>query len=142
MKYIVLLTLTIGLFTACQTEEVNDDIAVSTKNIEVKPETVVVEAVEEKSKSGEFIEKYPNGNIQTEGWNNEEGLRDGIWYSYYENGVKWGETSYKNGLKEGHSIVFYPNGKVRYMGDYANDVKVGHWVFYLESGEIDTEEDY
>ena len=143
MKYLVLLALSFGIFTSCQNQEdTSTDITVSTENLDLKSEEVEIEPVEEKSITGEFIEKFPNGNIKTEGWNNEDGLRDGIWYSYYENGVKWGETAYKNGLKEGHSIVLYSNGKVRYMGDYSNDKKVGHWVFYLESGEIDVEEDY
>lgn len=145
MKYITLLILVLSITISCQNQEENTDltdITVSTKNmLDVEPQIDEV-VYDEAPKTGEFIVKYPNGNIETEGWNNSEGLRDGIWYSYYENGIKWSETSYKDGIKEGHSIVFYPNGKVRYLGDYSSDKKIGHWVFYLESGEIDVEKDY
>jgi antitoxin component YwqK of YwqJK toxin-antitoxin module len=145
MKYFILLALFIGLFVSCQNQEgKNDsnDITVSTKNLDLETKNIEIETPNDIQLVGEFIEKFPNGNVKTEGWNNKDGFRDGIWYSYYENGIKWGETSYKKGLKDGHSIVFYPNGKVRYMGDYSNDKKIGHWLFYLESGEIDVEEDY
>jgi antitoxin component YwqK of YwqJK toxin-antitoxin module len=92
--------------------------------------------------SGEFIEKYPNGNVKTEGWNNKEGNRDKTWYSYYENGVKWSESNYINGLKEGASKVYFENGKIRYSGFYTADKKSGHWIFYNEAGGIEKEENH
>lgn len=145
MKQIILfITLTVLTFSCQESSKKDDsiDIKVSTKNIE-KNNTSNVEVLETNViQTGEYIELYPNGKVQTEGWNNAEGLRDGIWYSYYENGVKWSESSYKNGVKDGYSIVFFHNGKVRYMGDYKNDEKTGHWVFYNEDGDIETEKDY
>jgi antitoxin component YwqK of YwqJK toxin-antitoxin module len=144
MKYTILFLVIITLFSSCKNsgeKKDSDGITVSTKDF--KSDNKGVEVVEANViHTGEYIELFPNGKVQTEGWNNKQGLRDGIWYSYYETGTKWSESSYKNGIKEGHSIVFFPTGKIRYMGDYKNDEKSGHWIFYNEAGEIDTEKDY
>lgn len=118
------------------------EMTVSTEFLKVDSSTLNVEAKQELVKGGEFLEKYPNGNIQTQGWHDDDGKRTGVWYSFYDNGAKWSTQNYKKGLKEGHSVVFYPNGKTRYLGEYKNNIKTGHWVFYDESGKITNEEDY
>ena len=137
------LIIALFIFVACKTEtdksKTEHKINVTTKNIKKSTTTVIENNIE---KPGEFIEKYSNGNIKTEGWFNQDTKRDNVWYSYYETGIKWSEQSFKNGLKEGHSIVYYPNGKIHYSGQYANDKKTGHWIFYNEQGEITKEEDY
>ena len=146
MKYIICTLTLITLFTSCKNDQSEKEtgIKVSTKHIEkvieVKQPEIVTQ--DDSELSGEFIEKYPNGNIKTEGWNNNDGKRDKTWYSYFDNGIKWSESNYKNGLKEGKSIVYYPNGKERYSGTYTADKKSGHWVFYNETGEIQKEENY
>ncbi len=145
MKNNIFILLITTLLFSCNNSKKNQDsnnIQVNTKTYENSETQVEETAPIVKLETGEFFEKYPNGNLKTEGWNNAQGERDGVWYSYYETGVKWSESAYKNGLKDGHSIVFYPNGKMRYMGDYKNDKKTGHWTFYNETGEITKEEDY
>ena len=91
--------------------------------------------------NGEYLELYANGKIKIEG-QKKDGLREGVWYSYFETGNKWSETTYKKGLKEGVSIVNYPNGKMHYKGQYKNDKKIGTWYFYNEDGTLDLEENY
>jgi len=141
MKTILILLFSALLIISCDSKTKNNGIAVSSKNVKTSPKknTEPTKSIE---KPGEYFEKYPNGKLKTEGWFNKDTLRDNIWYSYYENGIKWSELSYENGLKEGHSIVNYPNGKVHYSGSYNQDKKSGHWIFYKENGEIDKEEDY
>jgi antitoxin component YwqK of YwqJK toxin-antitoxin module len=125
-----------------QIVEEKNEISVSSEFLKEDAEKSKIEDSKELVKNGEFLEKYPNGNIQTEGWHDEDGKRTGVWYSYYENGVKWSSLNYLKGLKNGHSVVFYPNGKTRYLGEYKDDIKTGHWIFYDETGEITNEEDY
>lgn len=91
--------------------------------------------------NGEYLEVYANNKIKIEG-QKKDSLREGVWYSYFENGNKWSETTYKKGLKEGATLVNYPNGKPHYKGQYKNDKKSGHWIFYKEDGSIDYEENY
>ena len=141
MKNILILFTILLFLSACQNNSDNtskNDIAVSSNNYvkeEITPETIV-------SKTGSFLERYPNGNLKTEGWRNSSEQRDGIWYSYYENGNKWSELSYDKGVKNGVSVVYYPNGKTHYKGQYINDEKSGDWVFYKAKGEIDYTKSY
>ena len=144
MKYLIYALAICTLFISCQDNESDTDIQISTKTIEqiVEVEQPEIVTQDNPNISGEFIERFPNGNVKTEGWNNKDGKRDKTWYSYYENGVKWSESIYSNGLKEGVSKVYYANGKMRYTGFYTADEKSGHWTFYNEAGEIEKEENY
>jgi len=91
--------------------------------------------------NGEYLELYANGKIKIEG-QKKDNLREGVWYSYFENGNKWSETAYEKGIKKGATLVNYPNGKPHYKGQYKNDEKSGAWTFYKEDGTIDYEENY
>ena len=127
MKHLVYTLVIIVLFISCKNDkkDIESGIQVSSKTIEQPVETEQPKIVIQNNPdlSGEFIEKYPNGNVKTEGWNNKSGERDKTWYSYYENGVKWRESNYKDGLKEGRSSVYFPSGKLRYSGFYTADKK-------------------
>jgi antitoxin component YwqK of YwqJK toxin-antitoxin module len=122
--------------------EQKDDIVVSTDYLKTDSASQDFTVAKEIVKNGEFIEKYPNGKIQTEGWHDENGKRTGKWFSYYDTGSIWSELDYENGLKNGKSVVYYPNGNKRYTGEYKDDLKTGHWIFYAEDGSITNEEDY
>lgn len=90
----------------------------------------------------DYQEFYESGQLKIEGNYDQNEQRHGLWVSYYDNGQKWSESSYKNGLKHGHSITFFPNGNVRYVGEYKEDEKSGTWTFYNEEGEVTQEETY
>ena len=75
------------------------------------------------------IEKYPNDVIKIIG-QEQGGKRVGKWQSFYENGYKWSESTYKNGFREGPFTVYYRNGMLRYDGYYYNDERSGLWQFY------------
>ncbi len=90
----------------------------------------------------DYEEFYPSGALKIEGDFDEKKQRNGLWVSYYENGIKWSESFYVHGLKEGHSVTFHPNGKVRYIGEYKDDKQTGNWRFFDESGELVREENY
>jgi len=145
MKIVFYFILFTSLILSCQTNENPEktDIQVTTKNVvlddQPKKSTTGVTI---KNKVGEVITYFPNGKIDTEGWNDKDTLRDGVWYSYYETGVKWSEQSYNHGLKDGRSVVYFPNGKIHYEGEYKDDKKFGHWIFYNEAGEIENEKNY
>jgi antitoxin component YwqK of YwqJK toxin-antitoxin module len=118
-----------------------------TKNVQAKESTKDEFAEDNSSKivsdnpNGEYLEVYANDKIKIEG-RKKDNLREGVWFSYFENGNKWSETAYKNGLKNGTSIVNYPNGKIHYKGQYKNDKKTGNWYFYKVNGTLDYEENY
>ncbi len=84
--------------------------------------------------NGESIMKYPNGNLKMLG-KIKNGKRDGLWKSFYENGVPWSETTFAEGIRNGKTTTWYENGKKRYEGFYTNDVESGKWTYWKESGE-------
>jgi antitoxin component YwqK of YwqJK toxin-antitoxin module len=92
----------------------------------------------EKIETGVFIEKYSNGNIKIKG-NLVKNIRQGVWESFYENGVKWSESKYLNGERNGISKALYSNGNIKIYGSYRKGKKVGVWFFYLENGKFEKE---
>lgn len=88
----------------------------------------------------DYTEYYENGAVKIIGNYDDDGERNGLWISYYDNGIKWSESYYLHGLKSGHSITFFPNGKVRYVGEYQEDKMIGTWTFYDEEGNLVKEE--
>ncbi|MBD79062.1 MAG: hypothetical protein CL840_09100 [Crocinitomicaceae bacterium] len=87
------------------------------------------------------IQYYKNGNIKIEGEFNDDGKREGMWKSYYENGQPWSIGEYQNGKQHGINRVYFPNGSVRYEGNWENDLKTGTWNFYDEKGGLVKSED-
>ncbi len=63
--------------------------------------------------------------------------RNGVWYSYFENGTINSMTTYNSkGENHGESWVNYPSGSIMYKGNWHNGKKNGKWVFYAKNGEL------
>lgn len=126
----------------CSSEKDSDEIVIETnvENIEEIPAVKNPEAPV--IAPGEYIEYHPNGGIKIKGVYSETLTREGLWVSYYDNGIKWSESYYLNGKLDGHSLTFYPNGKIRYLGEYVEDKKTGTWTFYDDAGNVTKEEKY
>ena len=130
MKLFFYICLVTVLACSCSEENVEEQVS------QVKtPESGLVETGLKKT-------YYPNGNLQMKGKLNNDGLKEGIWTSYFENGQKNSESNFKNGINNGYSMVWYPSGNVRYFGDYLNGSKTGTWTFYNEKGEVVKTESY
>jgi len=141
--YLISYLLTMAVcVVACNSIEVSDDVTIETNvdNIEEIPAVKNPEATV--IAPGDYVEYHPNGGIKIKGIYSETLTREGLWISYYDNGIKWSESYYSNGKLDGHSLTFYPNGKIRYLGEYKNDEKTGTWTFYDEVGNITNEEKY
>ncbi|MCB9224667.1 MAG: hypothetical protein R2780_00080 [Crocinitomicaceae bacterium] len=139
MKFYLHIALVLFLIS-CSDEEKKGIVEIETSIDE--SEIVKPEIVDTISKPGETVEYHPNGAVKIRGKLNEMGQREGLWISYYDNGVKWSESYYVNGILDGHSLTFFPNGKVRYVGEYKNGEKSGTWKFYDELGEFVKEENF
>jgi antitoxin component YwqK of YwqJK toxin-antitoxin module len=83
----------------------------------------------------DYTEFYDNGQIKIEG-KTVNGERHGMWKSYYENGLKWSETSFNMGQKSGLTTTYLEDGMMRYKGQYYNDERTGEWLFYDSLGYI------
>ena len=69
--------------------------------------------------------------------------REGLYYQKFTDVPFTGEVegewkgSIKNGLKEGPWVTYYDNGQLRYKGDYKNGYQEGMWVYYsLLNGQL------
>ncbi len=85
-------------------------------------------------KNGKFKYYYDNKSIcQVINWKN--GLKDGEWIQYFENGKKKMHTQYVDGQRHGKLIFYYPNGMIELTGFYHADVRIGTWHFFNEEGQ-------
>jgi antitoxin component YwqK of YwqJK toxin-antitoxin module len=93
-------------------------------------------------KNGNWIEYYENGNIRWEG-NYINDTEDGRFIEYYENGMKSRE-GYLKGIKwTGHWVWYqYPNGTKHEEVDYIEGNRTGHYIKYDKNGQKYNEGDY
>lgn len=73
--------------------------------------------------TGRCITTYPNGKLGF-GGNIKDGLRDGEWIWFYENGNKKRYCLYKKGVKDGPTIYYYKNGQKKSEIIFSNDKNI------------------
>ena len=87
-------------------------------------------------------EYYADGNLLKEGALNNDAKRNGLWKSYYRDGVLWSQGDFINGIREGITITYFASGKKYYEGHYTKGRKSGVWKFWNEQVELVKETDY
>ena len=50
--------------------------------------------------------------------NYKDGKRDGMWTTWYENGLKWTVENYKDAMKDGKSTEWFANGQIKTEENY------------------------
>lgn len=85
------------------------------------------------SYTGDYLDKYENGNVKFKGFF-RFGKRHGQWMAFYANGILWSECFYDKGARDGANNVYFESGKPRFKGWYKNDLRDSVWVFYDEYG--------
>ena len=93
----------------------------------------------EYDQEGKIIKSYifKDGRITGEGIVDEEGMKQGFWTEFYDNGDKEGEGNYTNGKKTGKWNYFFKSGTVEQTGTYNEKGKPdGQWKWYYESGNL------
>lgn len=66
----------------------------------------------------------------------ENGKREGLWTSYFENGKVRSTSVYVNGLRNGPNEVYFEDGTLYYKGQFKDNVRVGEWIFNEPSGKL------
>lgn len=79
------------------------------------------------------ISFHPNGKKYIEG-HYKDGLRDGYWASWYNDGQLWSEGNFKQDKSDGERSVYHPNGTLHYKGTFNTGKRVGIWTYYDETG--------
>lgn len=92
-------------------------------------------------KNGRSVSYYSNGKISEElDWKN--GIHDGIWNQYFENGVLKLSSGYTNGKRTGDFVLNYSDNRPEWKGAYANDKREGKWSHFDVTGKNDTNIEY
>ena len=63
-----------------------------------------------------------------------DGLEEGEWKNYWENGELKNQSSFKGGLLDGKWFSYYPDGKPKLEGEYQDNMRVGEWTEYFDNG--------
>jgi antitoxin component YwqK of YwqJK toxin-antitoxin module len=83
----------------------------------------------------EIVTKYDNGCVNQIGHINENGLKDGKWVAYYENGILWSTAQYYKGLKDGIWKIYRPDGKLYSEIEYRKGKRL-YGRMYDETGQV------
>lgn len=86
--------------------------------------------------NGKCITTYPSGKLGMGGYI-KDGLRDGEWIWFYENGNKKRFCIYKNGIKQGVSIFYYKNGQKKSEIIFDNDKNIRQTSWDEKGNKID-----
>jgi antitoxin component YwqK of YwqJK toxin-antitoxin module len=80
-----------------------------------------------------------DGNKTNEGFFTKDGDREGKATYYYKNGKISAEANYKNGLLNGDRTTYYLNGNKQEEGTYKDDEADGYFKFYHKNGKLKSE---
>lgn len=72
----------------------------------------------------------------------DNGIKEGIWTTYYANGVKESSANYENNYRNGLYESFDDHGIIYSRGNYLDQVKEGDWYFYNADSTIHTRKVY
>jgi antitoxin component YwqK of YwqJK toxin-antitoxin module len=73
----------------------------------------------------------------------ENGLREGLWKTYYEStGTIYLENNYSKGKLTGIQKYFFESGNLYSSGEMINGMKEGEWNWYYENGNISSTVDF
>lgn len=142
-KFLLLSVLMAGLLS-CSNQSVEEPVAGKTEavpNPDSTRFTIAGNPQDSVVNNGESIQRYKNGVIRMRGIM-KDGKRDGLWKSWYENGLPWSETTFSSGIKNGKTVTWYENGSKRYEGTYTNDRESGKWIYWDEQGKEVNTKDY
>lgn len=96
---------------------------------------------EEVSK-GEFVEGTEEGhwfyrrNSAVEEGDYTDGMRTGVWRSWYQPGVISAKIEYDQDLMNGEYTIYYENGVIKRTGKCINGERDGIWYDYDDTGEL------
>jgi antitoxin component YwqK of YwqJK toxin-antitoxin module len=89
-------------------------------------------------KNGSYVTYYENGNKKSEGSFKDGNFNDS-WVFYFENGKIKEEINYFNNYKNGIYKYYYLNGKLKESGSFKDDNYHGNYISYFENGNIEKE---
>ncbi|MFP9100761.1 toxin-antitoxin system YwqK family antitoxin [Flavobacterium sp. RHBU_24] len=90
--------------------------------------------------AGELLQddfnKYYHSNQLAESGKFKNGLKEGLWKNWYEDGTLQSETYWDGGLKDGDYYLYDPAGVLVEKGSYNNNAKNGRWINYISKDTL------
>ena len=86
--------------------------------------------------NGKYMAWYEDGIRKIDGYY-KDGKKDGNWTYYYENGQKKSAREYKGGKLDGEWIGYNENGQKKSEGRYEEGNKNGKWTYYNQDGNLE-----
>ena len=86
---------------------------------------------EQPIKDGNPINQYDN-----------EGIKQGYWETYWENGEIESKGNYVNNIQDGYWEDYWSNGGLYYKGSFKNGRVDGPWEYYNRNGNISSKYNY
>jgi len=99
-------------------------------------ESLVAEENYKAGKKNGIARTYYAGKTLVELITWKDGLREGSWIQYFDDGTIKLQGTYKNDLKEGAITVFYPTSQKFNTGQYLNGYPDGKWLSYDLDGKL------
>jgi antitoxin component YwqK of YwqJK toxin-antitoxin module len=84
--------------------------------------------------TGKEVSYWPDGQKKTE-ISYKDGKRHGLKAHWYQSGQKLSEINYKYGKHDGLLTVWYENGQWRRTGNHLDGKMVGIWTHWYENGQ-------
>lgn len=134
MRSISLILLFISLVACSQKSN-------ESKAQELENKATSAQTTNEKFADGPYKEYHKTGEIKIVG-TYKNGLRSGLWSSWFTNGNLQSEVEYKQGKEYGEYQVFYEEGQLKIKGQYNEGKEIGIWVFYDANGKEVARKDY
>ena len=134
------------MFSGCQNDSQKSVIPENSEIIssfsDGKPNSIkIYEEIDGQKVWVKEIQFYKNGAKSMEG-PISDGLRNGDWISWYDDGSVWSKGAFKNNLRDGRGIVYFRNGKIQIDGYYEKGERTGLWKSFDEEGNLISETDY
>jgi antitoxin component YwqK of YwqJK toxin-antitoxin module len=73
---------------------------------------------------------------------NKDGLKNGEWVSYFDNGKVQSICHFKNGIPDGSIVVYNDSSQEVYRGNFKSGKKVGEWIFTNPHNNLQTVKNY
>jgi len=83
-----------------------------------------------------FTSWFPNGRPQVAGTYDADGLRQGVWRTWFEDGHPAREIEFVAGVRERAAREWHPNGQPAADGFYTGGRRAGRWHFWNERGQL------
>lgn len=83
-----------------------------------------------------FVDHYAGGRVRVAGRYDADGLRTGVWRTWYPDGRPAREVEYDGGVRQRAFREWHPNGRAKTDGFYLAGERDGRWRRWDETGRL------